>query len=135
MCRYGQNVLVSDWPSPWFQQFNREVRLRTTKSPVDNMHRIVCDAAELHNRIVSQVLHGWTDVDGETMDALEPLLQDIVRSTQRGGGDFSEMKVVITERYIYNENTHAITSCKQMLKRHIPQLIRKCRHTIILLRA
>ncbi|KAH7153628.1 hypothetical protein EDB81DRAFT_882564 [Dactylonectria macrodidyma] len=84
--------------------------LRTTKYPAEVKHNIDCTASELHENIASRALAGWSDVDRDTMDAVEPVLQDIVRSVQPGTQGFSEMKVVVIEKYVYDEQTGNITS-------------------------
>ncbi|KAM0425405.1 hypothetical protein ACHAPT_009462 [Fusarium lateritium] len=84
--------------------------LRTTKYPLEVKHSIHCTAAELHENIVSRALEGWSDVDRDTMDAVEPLLQDIVRTAQPGTQRMSEMKVVLLEKYVYDASSDSITS-------------------------
>ncbi|GAB0146749.1 hypothetical protein EsHS_00007139 [Epichloe bromicola] len=44
------------------------------------------------------------------MKAVEPVLQDIVKSVRPGAQTFSEMRMVIIEKYVYDEATHGITS-------------------------
>lgn len=69
-------------------------------------------AGELHQNLISRALSGWSDVDRDTFDAIEPLLQDIVRSAQPGITDFNELKVVIAEKYVYDSATDSIVSCE-----------------------
>ncbi|KAJ4176102.1 hypothetical protein NW755_014608 [Fusarium falciforme] len=84
--------------------------LRTTKNPLEAKHMIDCTAAELHENIVSRALTGWSDVDQDTMDAVEPILQDIVRTAQPGTQRMSEMKVVLIEKYVFDAPSDSITS-------------------------
>ncbi|KAF5667163.1 hypothetical protein FHETE_5866 [Fusarium heterosporum] len=84
--------------------------LRTTKGPFEANYTIDCSADELHENIVSQTLAGMVDVDGDTMKAVEPVLQDIVKSIRPGSQTFSEMRVVIIEKYVYNDSDRSITS-------------------------
>lgn len=68
----------------------------------------------LHENIVSQVMSDWGGIDRDVVDAVEPLLQDIVRSARAGAApqEASELKVVILENYEWDANTQSVTSCK-----------------------
>jgi hypothetical protein len=75
-------------------------------------------ARMLHQNIVSQVMSDWESVDRDIVDAVEPLLQDIVRSARAGAipQDTGELKVVILEKYEWNANARSVTSCKCLLQ-------------------
>jgi hypothetical protein len=89
-------------------------RLRTTKPPIDITCSIQCVSGMLHQNIVSQVMGDWGGVDCDIVDAVEPLLQDIVRSAQRGAApqEAGNLKVVILEKYEWDANARSVTSCK-----------------------
>ncbi|OAG16713.1 hypothetical protein CC77DRAFT_1053350 [Alternaria alternata] len=86
--------------------------LRTTKPPINMNRSIRCMARMLHQNIVSQVMSDWESVDRDIVDAVEPLLQDIVRSARAGAipQDTGELKVVILEKYEWNANARSVTS-------------------------
>jgi len=83
--------------------------LQTTQAPFEAQYHIDCKASELHDNIISKALSNWSVVTADTMQAIEPLLQDIVRSGS-GTATMSQLKVVILEKYVYNSNTDSITS-------------------------
>jgi hypothetical protein len=68
----------------------------------------------LHHNIVSQVMSEWGGVDRDIVDAVELLLQDIVRSAWAGAApqEAGELKVVILEKYEWDANARSVTSCK-----------------------
>ncbi|CAI9635659.1 unnamed protein product [Alternaria burnsii] len=86
--------------------------LRTTKPPIDINRSIRCMAGTLHHNIVSQVMSDWGSVDRDIVDAVEPLLQDIVRSARAGAipQEAGELKVVILEKYEWDANARSVTS-------------------------
>ncbi|RII22951.1 hypothetical protein CUC08_Gglean013162 [Alternaria sp. MG1] len=87
-------------------------RLHTTKPPIDINRSIRCMAGTLHHNIVSQVMSDWGSVDRDIVDAVEPLLQDIVRSARAGAipQEAGELKVVILEKYEWDANARSVTS-------------------------
>ncbi|CAN9213049.1 unnamed protein product [Alternaria alternata] len=86
--------------------------LRTTKPPIDINRSIRCMAGTLHQDIVTQVMSDWGSVDRDIVDAVEPLLQDIVRSARAGAipQEAGELKVVILEKYEWDANVRSVTS-------------------------
>ena len=65
----------------------------------------------------------WGSVDRDIVDAVEPLLQDIVRSARAGAipQEAGELKVVILEKYEWDANARSVTSCKCLLE--IPNFV------------
>ncbi|CAN9443139.1 unnamed protein product [Alternaria alternata] len=63
-------------------------------------------------RFLISVMSDWESVDRDIVDAVEPLLQDIVRSARAGAipQDTGELKVVILEKYEWNANARSVTS-------------------------
>jgi hypothetical protein len=80
-------------------------------------------AGTLHQNIVSQVISDWGSVDRDIVDAVEPLLQDIVRSARAGAipQEAGELKVVILEKYEWDTNARSVKSCKCLLR--IPNFV------------
>ncbi|CAN9480131.1 unnamed protein product [Alternaria alternata] len=64
------------------------------------------------SKLFAKVMSDWESVDRDIVDAVEPLLQDIVRSARAGAipQDAGELKVVILEKYEWNANARSVTS-------------------------
>ncbi|CAN9122734.1 unnamed protein product [Alternaria alternata] len=64
------------------------------------------------SKLFAKVMSDWESVDRDIVDAVEPLLQDIVRSARAGAipQDAEELKVVILEKYEWNANARSVTS-------------------------
>ncbi|USP74612.1 hypothetical protein yc1106_01886 [Curvularia clavata] len=101
--------------------------LRTTKPPVDITRSIRCTAGMLHENIVSQIMSDWGGVDHDVVDAVEPLLQGIVRSARAGASpeEAGELKVVILEKYEWDANAQSVTSYIRLISFELSEAFHK----------
>jgi hypothetical protein len=74
-------------------------------------YSIVCDPDELHGTLVERVMGGWSTVDNDLMQAVEPIFQNIVKAALKRNMETSQMNNVVMEKYEYSEPTQSITSC------------------------
>ncbi|KAK3348692.1 hypothetical protein B0T25DRAFT_569367 [Lasiosphaeria hispida] len=75
------------------------------------MSCIECDSHQLHRMLLGKIMNGWSTVDGDLVETVEPIFQGIVKAALGGSREFSQMKNIVMEKYVYAESTKSITSC------------------------
>jgi hypothetical protein len=74
-------------------------------------YSIDCESHQLHALLLEKVMGGWSTVDSDLVETVEPVFQGIVKAALAGSREFSQMKNVVMEKYVYSESTKSITSC------------------------
>ncbi|KAL6810215.1 hypothetical protein V8C40DRAFT_258751 [Trichoderma camerunense] len=99
-------IAMKDLPQiPW---------LRSIREPTVTGEALICPFSELHGQILDLSMRNFRSLDETSRNAIEPVLQGIVRSASEASVEYNDLKMVLAEKHEYRGQDTIVSTIRQI---------------------